>query len=134
MKKIQLSNNICELSHLFSFVQELEREYDLPPQVVFNLNLALEEAVTNVIQYSCISENDTIDIHVEKNDQTLSIEIIDNGKAFNPLKDAPPADITSNAEERKIGGLGIFLITQLMDAVTYERYNNKNVLRLNKNI
>lgn len=134
MKKIQLHNNICELSIVFSFIEELEKEYTLPPHIVFNLNLALEEAITNIIQYSNLPESDIIEIKVEKQDDILSIEILDNGIAFNPLEDAPPADITSNVEDRKIGGLGIYLIKNLMDVVSYARKGEQNVLIMNKKI
>ena len=102
--------------------------------MIFNLNLALEEAVTNVILYAYPKEEQK-DIFISANmsDNILIFVLTDSGKEFDPTK-VPDADITLPAEEREIGGLGIFLIRQIMDTVEYQRVDGKNVLSMSKQL
>jgi anti-sigma regulatory factor (Ser/Thr protein kinase) len=98
------------------------------------LNLVLEEAVSNVIFYAFKDqEKHEINISLYLESKTLTIDITDYGIAFDPtLREQP--DLTLPAEERPIGGLGIFLIQKIMDTVNYSRNNNQNKLTLTKNI
>ncbi len=99
-----------------------------------NINLALEEAVSNVIFYAFDDEKEhDIKIVISLENKNLSIEIIDDGKPFDPTARKQP-DVSLPAEDRPIGGLGIFLIRKMMDNVTYNRHNNLNTLTLLKNI
>lgn len=100
------------------------------PDLEFQLRLVVEELVSNVVNYST-SEKITINItHPEK---MLRITIIDEGIPFDPLKKDNP-DITLSAEDRKIGGLGIFLVREMMDRVTYQYENNTNILTIEKDL
>ena len=131
-KKLVLKNEVAEINRLAKFVEELGEELNLTPDLVFNLNLVLEEAVTNVILYAYSKEEQQeIILTVQKSDKNLIFVLTDNGKEFDPTQ-APDADITLSAEERQIGGLGIFLIRQIMDKVEYQRIEGKNVLTLGK--
>ncbi len=133
-RKIIIENNIEELPKLFEKIEMLGEEWELSVPLTMNINLALEEAVTNVIFYAYDDEKKhEITILVTLKDELLRIEIIDDGKIFDPTQRAHP-DITLSAEERSIGGLGIFLIKQIMDSVEYSRVNNNNVLTLIKRI
>ncbi len=133
-KTIILNNQLNELKKLFALTEELHKELELPQDVVFNMNLALEEALTNIILYAYPGSEGTIELEVKKtNENSLSFTLRDKGIAFNPLE-APEADVTSPASEREIGGLGIFLMRQLMDFVEYERKGDKNILRMTKKI
>jgi len=97
-----------------------------------NLNLAMEEAVTNVVLYAYgEDEKGDIDIDCLCEENEMTFVITDKGKPFDPTQASDP-DITLSAEERGIGGLGIFLVRKLMDSMTYERKNNCNVLSLKK--
>ncbi|MCQ2267652.1 MAG: ATP-binding protein [Bacteroidaceae bacterium] len=133
-KKIKISNQLSELEKLFLFTQELQEKLELAPDVVFNLNLSLEEAMTNVILYAYPNGTGYIELGVNATEDNLLFTLQDQGIPFNPLTEAPEADITSPAEEREIGGLGIFLIRQLMDLVEYERSGESNILRMTKQI
>jgi len=94
----------------------------------------LEEAVSNVIFYAFDDEKEhDIKIVISLENKILSIEIIDDGKPFDPTARKEP-DVSLPAEDRPIGGLGIFLIRKMMDNVTYTRHNNLNTLTLLKNI
>lgn len=133
-KELVLRNRIEEVTQLEGFIETLGEELALDVPLCFNLNLALEEAVTNVINYAFPPEEEhsflvSADGEAER---TLTLEIQDDGVAFDPLNEAPEVDITLGVEERPIGGLGIFLVKQIMDEVSYERVDGKNILTMKK--
>ena len=133
-KKLILQNEVAEISKLAIFIEELGEEFGLSPELVFNLNLVLEEAVSNVILYAYPKEeHQTISLIARKKDNQLNFVLTDSGKEFDPTQ-APDADITLSAEDRPIGGLGIFLIRQIMNTVEYQRIEGKNVLTLGKEL
>jgi serine/threonine-protein kinase RsbW len=133
-KKFIIENRIEELPILFSKVEELGDEWNLSVPITMNINLVLEEAVTNVIFYAFNDEKrHEIIILVSLENKVLKIEIIDDGLPFDPTN-RPMPDVTLSAEDREIGGLGIYLIQQIMDTVKYSRIDNNNILTLTKNI
>lgn len=132
-KKIILTNNIEQINSLHDFVDSIGDELNLSPALTLNLNLALEEIVSNVILYAYPSESNENKIYIEftRSGDQLKFIVSDYGKPFNPTaKDEP--DITLEAVDRPIGGLGIFLVKQIMDDITYYRENNMNKLVLCK--
>lgn len=133
-KTIILANDIAEISRLAQFVDEVGEEFSLAPDITFNLNLVLEEAVVNVINYAYPKEeHQHIYLSAKLYEDSIVLVLTDTGKEFDPTM-APEADITLSAEERPIGGLGIFLIRQIMNEVKYERIEGKNVLTLEKKL
>ena len=133
-KSIILANDISEISKLAAFIDEVGETFELAPDVVFNLNLVLEEAVVNVINYAYPKEeHQYIYLSAHLHDDSIVFVLTDTGKEFDPTL-APEADITLSADEREIGGLGIFLIRQIMNEVRYERIDGKNVLTLEKKL
>lgn len=133
-KKLVLKNEIAEINQLAIFVEELGEELNLAPDLVFNLNLVLEEAVSNIILYAYPKEeHQEIVLTANKSDKNLIFVLTDSGKEFDPTQ-APDADVTLSAEDRQIGGLGIFLIRQIMNKVEYQRIEGKNVLTLGKQL
>ena len=133
MEKILILNNeVSEISKLQLFVDEIGEELNLAFDVTFNLNLVLEEAISNIIMYAYPKdETQTLTIVAKTQDNNLIFVITDSGKEFDPTQ-IPDADITLSAEDRQIGGLGIFLIRQIMNKVEYQRIDNKNILTLSK--
>ena len=98
------------------------------------LRLVCEELVVNVVDYAYPEDKEGyLDIEIEKDDTSISICLKDGGIQFNPLQKEMP-DITLPLEERRIGGLGIFLTIKMMDDVTYDYVNNENVLTIKKTI
>ena len=99
------------------------------------IEVALEEILTNVALYAYKPGTGNIDIDYELDETAhlLTIIISDAGKAFDPLAKEDP-DITLAPKDRQIGGLGIFIVKQVMDEVTYQRVDDKNVLTLKKKI
>ena len=133
-KQLILGNRVEELTKMETFLEELGTDWNLPMPLVLNLNLALEEAITNIMFYGYDDEEShTILIEFSRTDNQLTIHIIDDGHEYDPTARLDP-DITLAAEDRPIGGLGIFLIKKVMDQVDYERKENKNYLKLNKRI
>lgn len=132
-KNLILENKIDEISNLAVFVEEICEELGLGMELVFNLNLVLEEAVTNVIMYAYPQdEPHTLEVKAWTENNELLFAIIDSGMEFDPTQ-APDADVTLSAEEREIGGLGIFLIRQIMERVEYKRSDDgKNILTMGK--
>lgn len=134
-KNLQINNNFDELVKVTEFVEEICDELNLSPSLVMSINLALEEAIVNIINYAydnpeCKGE---IKLFVGFRDDVLTFILTDKGVAFDPTL-VPEADITLSAEDRPIGGLGIFLIRQIMDKVSYERINDNNILEMTKKI
>ena len=133
-KSIVLANEISEISRLGDFIEDMGNEFSLAPDVIFNLNLVLEEAVVNIINYAYPKEeHEFIYLSAKMHDGSIVIILTDTGKEFDPTM-APEADVTLSADDRQIGGLGIFLIRQIMNEVRYERIDGKNVLTLEKKL
>lgn len=131
---LNIHNNITEISQLAPFLDEVAEAYGIAPDVSFKLNLALDEALANSISYAYpegTEGNITLEADVDGDD--LLFHLIDEGTPFDPTKEGD-VDITLSVEERPIGGLGIFLIKQMMDSVTYKRVDDKNILELRKKI
>lgn len=134
MYSLTLNNQIEEIPSLAAFIEEVCEVAGASASVTMNMNLALEEAVTNVMLYAYPKgEQGTVTITAEVAQGTLTFVITDSGKAFDPTAQAE-ADVTLGVEERPIGGLGIFLVRQLMDRVGYERKDDCNVLTLVKQL
>ncbi|MBQ4519481.1 MAG: ATP-binding protein [Bacteroidaceae bacterium] len=133
-KTLVLQNEIPEISKLALFIDELGEELGLSPELVFNLNLVLEEAVSNVILYAYPKgEHENISLTAKKTENQLLFVLTDTGKEFDPTQ-MPDADVNLAAEDRQIGGLGIFLIRQIMNQVEYQRIDGRNVLTLGKDL
>ncbi len=136
-KQLILRNEVKQIGVLTEFIEGICEEMGLDAMLTFNLNLALEEAVTNVIMYAYPTDEEhsmTMKTWTENNDTVLTFELSDQGKPFDPIKNAPEVNTTLSAEERGIGGLGIFLIKKIMDEVNYRREENTNILTMKKTI
>jgi anti-sigma regulatory factor (Ser/Thr protein kinase) len=136
-RELTLHNDVKQIELLTEFIEVLCEELGLDTMLTFNLNLVLEEAVTNVIMYAYPQNEDhtmTLKTWTEQSDNVIVFELKDQGKPFNPIEEAPEVDTTLSADERQIGGLGIFLINKIMDEVTYRYEGGSNILTMKKNI
>lgn len=132
LKKLILKNKLTEIEKVDLLLADLSKEWKLSENDVFELNLIIEEWVSNIIFYAFNdNEEHEIKINMELNNKTISIKIIDDGQKFN-LVEAATADISKPITERKPGGLGIHFVKSLTDGVEYNRKNNKNELLLTK--
>jgi anti-sigma regulatory factor (Ser/Thr protein kinase) len=129
-----LKNDISELERVMSFVSELCARNSIPPETEYDLNLALDEIVTNVARYAHRDGGEhpfTLQIALSKEEFVARIE--DDGMEFNPLEHPIP-NLNAPLEERKEGGLGIYLVRQIMTKVEYQRIADKNVVTLRKKL
>jgi anti-sigma regulatory factor (Ser/Thr protein kinase) len=113
----------------------MEKEERIPQQEKKRLILAAEEIFVNICKYAYHPDKGRAVVRVEVVDDPVQVKItfVDHGKPYDPLlKDDP--DVTLSAEEREIGGLGIFMVKQSMDAVEYEYKDGSNILTLVKNL
>ena len=133
-KELHLVNELSEIAKLPLLVGELASEFNFSEEQVFNFNLVLEEAVTNVVMYAYPEgKSGSIDLVAKCDGKSVMFVVSDSGKPFDPTL-VPDADVTLPAEERRVGGLGIFLIRQIMDSVEYRRNGGMNVLVMSKKI
>jgi len=134
IKHFVIENQIGELSTLAEQIDDLAAQWDLGQAMAMNINLVVEEAVSNIIFYAFNNNNKhKIKISISLENKMLTIKITDDGIPFNPLEQQQP-DINLPAEERPVGGLGIFLISHMMDELNYIRKGNQNILTLYKSL
>jgi anti-sigma regulatory factor (Ser/Thr protein kinase) len=134
IKHFVIENQVGELSALAEKIDELAEKWELSQALAMNINLVIEEALSNIIFYAFTDrDKHEIRISISLINNRLTIKITDDGSSFNPLAQQQP-DITLPAEERPVGGLGIFLISKIMDKMKYTRQKNQNILTLNKSI
>lgn len=131
---LYLFNELTELEKLRSFLEETLTAWGVADSTVHSLNLVLEEAFVNIISYAFRDENrHEIGFLFQLNETELVISVTDDGLPFDPTAQEPP-DVRLPAEDRSIGGLGIFLIREMMDTVRYQRRDSLNELILTKQI
>jgi phosphoserine phosphatase RsbU/P len=129
-----LKNRLAEIARLGERLSEFAAAHQLAPSVLYDLNVALEEAVTNIIShgYSDHREHEIL-VRIRVESGEVIAEVKDDAEAFNPLT-TPDADVTTPLDERTVGGLGIHLMRKLMDGIEYQRLEDGNLLIMKKNI
>ena len=131
---LTLSNDVQEVPQLSAFVDEVCEACGVEMMTTMQMNLAIEEAVVNVMSYAYPEgTKGYVDISAHSDGSDLTFVISDSGKPFDPTTKGD-VDTTLPAEERSIGGLGIHLVKQLMDNIQYEYKDGHNVLTLKKKI
>lgn len=134
METLTLSNNIEEIPLLAEFVESICEQAGLDMGITMNINLALEEAVVNVMNYAYpLGTQGKIVIEAMADDQRVKFVIVDQGAPFDPTT-KEDVDTTLSVDDRPTGGLGIHLIRQIMDTINYERKGKDNVLTLCKKL
>lgn len=127
---LTINNDINELDRLEPFLTAFFQKNNLDPSLLSQLDLALEEAMANVIMYAYPEgEKGEVNLTIEFKNGVICTEIRDRGVPFNPLQQQE-ANLDVSLEERQIGGLGIHLIKEIMDSVEYEYKDGENVLKL----
>lgn len=130
-----VSNRIEEIRTIERFLAEFSEQHGFPPDAVFQIQLSLEEIFTNVVSYGYDDDTEhDIEIVLSKNGGTLTIEIVDDGRLFDPLQDAPEMDSESALEERRVGGAGIALTKTMMTDLRYHRDDDRNHLIMVKDL
>ena len=131
-KEIILKNKLSEIRRISEIIEKFCENNDLPMRILFDVNLSLDELLTNIIHYGFDDEKEhTIIVKLSLYENILEITIEDDGKAFNPLNAKPP-NLDQSIEDKPIGGLGIYLVKNLMTEINYKRLKDKNILVLTK--
>ena len=125
---VKLRNERHELVRLAELVQGFCAEQRLSDEAVNNINLVLDEMVSNVIKYGRASDGG-IDVSLALDAGLLAIDVTDDGVAFNPIEATPP-DLDLPVIERPVGGLGIHIVKTLTETITYRREDRRNHLTL----
>ena len=129
---VRLKNNLSEVEHLYQALVQFGQKNDISSKIMDEMNLALEEIITNIISYAFSNEAEhAIILRLSIDDHQLIAEVEDDGKPFNPL-DAQDPDIGLPIEDRPIGGLGILLTKHMVDHIDYTHCDGKNLVRLRK--
>ena len=135
VRKITIKNQLPELERIMALIDDLAGKWKLPSKTVMEINLVVEELVTNIIFYAFDDKDEhqiTIDFSLEKDE--LQILVRDGGKPFNLIELKDEDEFNKPLEERKIGGLGIHFIKSMMDKISYERKENQNIVSLTKKV
>jgi len=133
-KELILKNQVGELERVNQFIEEIGAELNLDNELLMNLNLVMEEMVSNVIFYA-YPEGTTAEIELlaDYDGRELTFVLSDQGDEFDPTaKD--DADVDTDPAERQLGGMGIFIVKNIMNQVTYQRLEGKNLLTMKKSI
>ena len=131
-RTITLHNDVNEVPQLAAFVDDVCEALGFDAPTVMQMNLAMEEAVVNVMNYAYPAGTvGNIRIDAVASEERLKFVITDSGSPFDPTEQAV-VDTTQGVDDRPIGGLGIHLVRQLMDSINYERIDGKNILTLRK--
>ena len=131
---LKINNDFDDLRAAADSATQFLKSYNASAEVIFAANLAVEEIVTNAIKYGYDDAlKHEIAIRLEMTENTLNIEICDDGKEFNPFNEPEP-DISLPPKELKIGGLGVYLVRKMLDACSYDRRDGRNMVRLSKKL
>jgi serine/threonine-protein kinase RsbW len=131
---LRIANDLAALAGVAESVDEFCAAHALPTDCAFKLNIALEELLTNTISYGFDdARRHEIAIDIAVAGDAITAELSDDARPFDPLQ-APPPDLGSPIEERRVGGLGVHLVKTLMDDVAYDYRDGRNHIRLSKRI
>lgn len=133
MEKLTIDAKIENLPSVTEFVTQALENKNCPMKVIMQMELVIEELFVNIANYAYSQQGGaaTICREFEENPQAIKLIFIDSGKPYNPLQHKDP-DTTLNADEREIGGLGIFLVKKNVDEISYKYEDGKNILTIKK--
>ena len=135
MKELVIDALTDNLPQVLAFVDEQLEAADCPMKIQMQIDIAVEEIFVNIAHYAYTPEVGTATVRIEVMGEPPAVDItfIDKGIPYDPLAKADP-DVTLSAEERQIGGLGIFMVKKTMDDVKYEYCDGHNILTLKKGL
>lgn len=135
MRSITVPTHDEDPMPVIEFVEEQLELHDCPPKALNQIQIAIEEIFVNIVNYAQLAEDDDIEVRCEVLEDPLRVvvQFLDGGIPFDPLAKEDP-DISPEALEERVGGLGIFLVKQMMDDVSYAYENGLNTLTILKHI
>lgn len=134
-KEITVMADVKNLETITAFVDECLEQIDCPLHIQTQLDIAVDELFSNIAYYAYQpgTGEATVRLEISEEPAWVTLTFIDGGIPYDPLSHADP-DTTLSAEERQIGGLGIYMVKKSMDAVSYQYTDGKNVLKIRKNL
>ena len=135
MKELTITATVENIGTVTDFVNEQLEALDCPMKAQMQIDIAIDELFGNIAHYAYHPEVGNATVRVEVTEEPLAVIVtfIDKGMPYDPLKAAEP-DITLSAEERNLGGLGIYMVKKSMDEITYEYKDGKNILSIKKKL
>lgn len=135
MKELTVDAVIENIPAVTAFVEEQLEQYNCPMKAQMQIDIAIDELFSNIAQYAYTPKTGkaTVRMEVTENPMAVIISFIDNGIPYDPLAKADP-NVSLPADERQIGGLGIFMVKKSMDEINYEYKNGQNILTIKKHI
>jgi serine/threonine-protein kinase RsbW len=132
--ELTLLNQPSEVARLQDQLESFARQHGIESRAVHDLQLALEEHLTNVLSYAFADKAEhQIQVRIQFDALELHVTVEDDGRPFNPLE-RPAPNISQSLEKRPIGGLGIHMMRQAVDRLEYRRVEGRNVLVMHKRI
>ena len=130
--ELSLVNDLREIGAAATKIDAFCEARELSPQIAYAVNLSVDEVLTNTISYGYDDDAEhRIDLTLRVAGETLVVVIVDDGRAFDSSSAQDP-DVEATLEERALGGLGLFLVQQMMDDIAYRRSDDRNVITLTK--
>ena len=130
--ELSLVNDLREIGAAAAKIDAFCEARGLSPQIAYAVNLSIDEVLTNTISYGYDDDAEhRIDLTLRVAGETLVVVIVDDGRTFDSSSAQDP-DVEATLEERALGGLGLFLVQQMMDDVAYRRRDDRNVITLTK--
>ena len=135
MYELEIAAEIEKLPEVLAFLEQHLEEVDCPPKAQMQIAIAVEEIFVNIAHYAYAAKTGMASVRLELSSEPASavITFLDRGVPFDPLA-KPDPDVTLSAEDREIGGLGIFMTKKTMDDVRYEYRDGQNILKLEKKL
>lgn len=133
MREITVDAAIENITEVTAFVDEQLEAFDCPMKVQMQIDIAIDELFSNIAHYAYKLEvgKATVRVEFDKEPRAAVVTFVDSGVPYDPLAKKDP-DVTLSAEERKIGGLGIYLVKKSMDDMFYEYKDGQNMLTIKK--
>ena len=131
MEQITVPARTDCLDEVFSLVESAAQTAGIDVSQQNNIKIAVEEIFVNIASYAFPTGEGEVSVSVAAGSEKLSVEFSDSGMPYNPLSKTDP-DTSLPADEREIGGLGIFMVKNMMDSVRYRYENGKNILTIEK--
>ena len=123
---LKVQNRVEELTRISEEVDAMGEREEWSPSLTYRTQLVLEELALNVINYAYDGGDHEFEITLDSDPEQLTIEIVDDGRPFDPTADAPEPDLDAEVEDRKVGGLGVYLVHTMADEFHYKRDQDKN--------
>ncbi len=133
MKQMNVEAVVQNIDPVTEFIGEELKAHGCSDRALLQVAVAVDEIFGNIAHYAYAEEKGDVNVRVDVKDGFAEIIFTDEGVPFNPLKSEEP-DVSLSAEERDIGGLGIFLVKKTMDNLEYEHKDGRNILKLTKRI